>query len=98
MKKNTAKILETLRLANNRIKTDYKARIIGIFGSYARGEQTKNSDLDVLVRFTGKASLFDLVGLADFLELELGMKVDLVSERALRKELKKSILEELVVL
>jgi len=74
----------------------YRAEIVGVFGSYARGEAHKRSDLDVLVRFLEGASLFDLVGLADFLEEKLGLKVDVVSERAIRPELKEHILDELV--
>lgn len=67
-----------------------------VFGSYARGEARRRSDLDILVRFLEGASLFDLVGLADFLEENLGLRVDVVSERALRPELRERILSEVV--
>ena len=46
----------------------------GIFGSYARGEQKKRSDLDILIEFKGKKSLFDLVGLKQELEKKLKKK------------------------
>ena len=75
---------------------EFKAEIVGIFGSYARGEQKKESDIDILVRFKEGATLFDLVELAEFLEHKLGMKVDIVSERAVRPELRKSIFKEIV--
>lgn len=74
----------------------YKAGIRGIFGSYVRGEQREGSDLDVLVEFDEGANLLDLVGLAEFLEEELHLNVDVVPESALRKEIKDTILREKV--
>lgn len=67
-----------------------------IIGSYARGEERDGSDLDVLVNFKDNATLYDLVGLADFLEDALHRKVDVVSRRALREEIKDRILEDLI--
>jgi hypothetical protein len=78
-------------------RKEYKAEIIGLFGSYARGEQKRSSDLDILVKFLEGATLFDLVGLADFLEEKLNVKVDIVSERAIRQEIKEQILKEVVM-
>jgi len=53
-----------------------------VFGSYARGEETRKSDLDILVRFNENAtiSLFDYVRIMDKIEKLLHKKVDLVSE------------------
>ena len=56
---------------------------VGVFGSMARGEDTPNSDIDLLVRFDEGASLFDLVRFAEGLEALLGVHVDLLSERGL---------------
>jgi len=56
----------------------------------------RESDIDIVVRFREGATLFDLVELAEFLENKLGIKVDIVSERAVRPELKESILKEIV--
>jgi predicted nucleotidyltransferase len=61
-----------------------------------RGEQTINSDIDILTNFKDDADLFDLVGLGQFLEEKLQQKVDIVPEDALRKELKNKILKEAV--
>ena len=77
------------------ILKEFKAEIVGILGSYARGEQTRESDIDIVVRFREWATLFDLVELAEFLEHKLGIKVDIVSERAVRPELKKVSLKKL---
>lgn len=74
----------------------YKPERIGIFGSYAREEQTKDSDLDILVRFKETISLFDLVRIHQELSDLLGIKVDVVTEGALKNEtLKKYISQDL---
>lgn len=89
-------VLAVLRGLQEEARQRYRAEIVGVFGSYARGEARRRSDLDVLVRFLEGASLFDLVGLADFLEENLGLKVDVVSERAVRPELRERVLNEVV--
>ena len=81
-------ILKTLESLKPQVRRKYKAELKGIFGSYSRGEEKKNSDLDVLVEFLEGATLFDLAGLGNFLEEKLGCKVDVVSQRALREEIK----------
>ena len=64
-----------------------------IFGSYARGEETKKSDLDILVRFSenAKISLFDYVRIMDKIEKLLNKKVDMVSEGGIMAFAKESI-------
>ena len=96
MKKKLENIISTVKSLGEQIREDYKAEVIGVFGSYARGEQKANSDVDILVRFRDGATLFDLVGLGDFLEDKLKVKVDIVSERALRGELREQIQREVV--
>ncbi|WP_407283248.1 nucleotidyltransferase family protein [Methanolobus sp. WCC1] len=90
-------IANTIRERSPEIKTQFKAEVIGIFGSYARGEQHSDSDVDVLVRFESGATLFDLVGLSDYLGLILGVPVDVVSERALHPMMHDDVMNELVV-
>jgi len=94
--KTLEEIKEILKKHKNKIKREFKAEIIGVFGSYVRGEEKPESDVDVLVRFMEGATIFDLIGLAEFLEEKLGIKADVVSERALRPELKEQILKEVV--
>lgn len=67
---------------------------LGVFGSYARGEETQKSDVDLLVRFSKRKSLFDLAGVEEVLSKRLGRKVDLVTEGGLSPYLKDRILEE----
>ena len=67
----------------------------GIFGSYARGEAKKKSDVDILIQVRKKKfSLFDLVGLEQKLEQQVGRKVDLLTYRSLHPLLKERILKE----
>ena len=80
------------------VRKEFKAEIVGVFGSYSRNEQNKKSDVDILVRFLDGATLFDLVGLGEFVEEKLKIKADIVSERAIRPELKEQILKEVITL
>lgn len=66
----------------------------GIFGSYARGENSNNSDIDMIIRFKGRKSLFDLVGLKMDLEKKLKKKVDLLTYKSIHPLLKESILND----
>jgi predicted nucleotidyltransferase len=66
----------------------------GIFGSYARGEQKKKSDVDILVEIDSKYDLFDFIRLKLMLEKRLGRKVDLVEYPRIRKEIKNYILND----
>ena len=63
----------------------------GIFGSYARGEAKKNSDIDILVEIKN-IGLFDFVGIKLELEEKLGKKVDLLTYKSIHPYIKKNIL------
>lgn len=64
-----------------------------IFGSYVRGENTKESDIDILIELPKEKSLFDFVGLQIKLEKALGRKVDLVEYSTIKPRLKHYILD-----
>ena len=64
----------------------------GIFGSYAKGKQKKNSDIDFLIKFQGKKSLYDLVGLKIELEEKLNKKVDVITYNSINYLIKEEIL------
>jgi predicted nucleotidyltransferase len=89
-------ILRTLESVKDEVRREFKAEIKGIFGSYSRAEENEQSDIDVLVNFFEGATLFDLSGLGNFLELKLQCKVDIVSQRALREEIKANVYQDLV--
>jgi predicted nucleotidyltransferase len=93
---NTQDILVKLGALKPEMAARYKVREIGLFGSFVRGEQGGASDVDVLVDFEEGADLFDLVGLALFLEEELQREVDVIPKRALRTELRETVLQEAV--
>lgn len=95
--RNLETTITILKDLEEMIRKEYKAEIIGIFGSYARGEQKGSSDVDILVKFFEGATLFDFVGIANFLEEKLNLKVDIVSERAIRQELREQILKQVVM-
>ena len=95
MSKDLARTLKGLK---PELAMSYKVKEIGLFGSFVRGEQDASSDIDLLVEFGEEADLFDLVGLALFLEDKLQRKVDVVPKRALRAEIRDSVLREVVAL
>ncbi len=80
------------------IAARYKVREIGLFGSFVRGEQEVSSDIDLLVEFEDNADLFDWVGLALYLEEIFQRQVDVVSRKALRSELRESVLQQIVII
>lgn len=71
----------------------YFVERIGYFGSYSRNEQTALSDIDILVDFR-KPIGWDFFDLQELLEKELNTKVDLVSIKALKEQIKDAILEQ----
>ncbi|MDI6889896.1 MAG: nucleotidyltransferase family protein [Thermodesulfovibrionales bacterium] len=98
MNKELERIITTLKSLEEQIRKEYKAEIIGIFGSYTRGEQKESSDVDILARFLEGASLLDLVGLANFLEEKLNLKVDIVPADTIREEIRENVLKEAIYL
>jgi len=65
-----------------------------LFGSFARGEVTEKSDIDLLVEFKGKKSLLDLVRLKMRLEELLGREVDIITYKSINPLLKTRILDK----
>lgn len=92
--KSKQEILRVLEQIREEIMRRYKVERVGLFGSFIKGEQKEGSDIDILVGFKEGADLFDFLGLALFLEGKLNQKVDVVSEAALREELRMPILRE----
>lgn len=78
------------------LKNGFQVKEIGIFGSYVRGEQKKNSDLDILVEFEEAPSLFKFLELENRLKTILKVKVDLVMKNALKPRIGKQILSEVL--
>jgi hypothetical protein len=83
-------IKETLKNNKARLVTKYGLSDIAIFGSYGRGQQTANSDIDILVDFEKPIGI-EFIDLADELEKLLGTKVDLVSRNGIKPDYFNSI-------
>lgn len=91
-------VLARLRALKPEMAARYRIREIGVFGSFARSEHGEASDIDVLVDFEEGADLLDYVGLAQFLEEQFHRPIDVIPKRALRAEIRKSVLAEVVPL
>jgi len=87
-------IKETLKINKDRLASKYGLSIIAIFGSYGRGQQTAESDVDILVDFKRPIGV-EFIDLADELEGLLKIKVDLVSKNGVRPVYFKQIEREL---
>ncbi|MCI5115650.1 MAG: DNA polymerase beta [Candidatus Electrothrix sp. AW5] len=88
------------RLAEQKslLKNKYKIIRLGIFGSYIRGEQQSGSDVDVLIDYDKAPSLIELIEIENMLSDLLGLKVDLVTSKGLKPQLRQRILDEVVYL
>ena len=96
--KSVEYFMEVLRQHLPELREKYSVSYIGIFGSYIRGEQTKDSDLDILVQFEKTPGLLKYIELENYLSDLLGVKVDLVMKSALKPNIGKRILNEVVAL
>ena len=88
--------LELLTSSKPELQARYGVTRLALFGSTARDTATSNSDIDVLVAFDGPATSKRYFGVQFYLEDLLGCPVDLVTEKALRPELRPSIEREQV--
>jgi uncharacterized protein len=76
------------------LKQKYFVDKIGYFGSYSDGTATEKSDIDILVSFTQPVG-YEFFGVQDMLENVLGLKVDLVTDKAIRPQLRAYIYNNL---
>ena len=91
-------ILSVLKDEMPYFRSRYQIESLRVFGSYARGEQSKDSDLDLLVRFEKNAqlTLIDYIDLRDELSKLLSVKIDLVDESTLKPLIGENILREAI--
>lgn len=95
---NSQDIVTKLKELKPIIVERYKVREISLFGSFVRGEQVENSDIDLLTEFDNNADLFDLIGLGLYLEDMFKRPVDIVPKKALRVELRETVLQQAVAI
>jgi uncharacterized protein len=91
-------IIKKIRKSIPAYRKKYMIKRLGVFGSYARGEQTKKSDLDLLVEFESPLSLLEYLALERELSDLSGRKVDLVMKIALKPRIGERVLKEVVYL
>nr|WP_321351933.1 nucleotidyltransferase family protein [uncultured Methanoregula sp.] len=97
MDRNTMDALSLLRKHEPELKLRFSVAKIGIFGSFARGEERPESDVDILVTFLdGKKTFDNFMGTKYYLEDIFKRNVDLVTEAALKPLIRDSILQEVV--
>lgn len=90
----TAEIIEILQRHITELQDIYKVSKIGIFGSFARGEATESSDVDILVDFSQAVGLFHFIDLQDRLTQILGRKVDLGTD--IKPIIKEKVMKEII--
>jgi hypothetical protein len=91
---NKQRALELLTLSKPELQARFGVTRLALFGSIARDTATKGSDIDILVAFDGPATSKRYFGVQFYLEDLLGCPVDLVTEKALRPELRPFIEQE----
>ncbi len=97
--KNLKDIIKKLKELKPKLENDYKVSELGIFGSYVRGEQKPDSDIDILVDFKGDGiGLFKFMDLEELLQSLLGTKIDLICKDSLKPRIGKQILSEVIYL
>lgn len=96
--KSLDEIKEILEAQKDNLAAEYGVTIVGVFGSYVRGEERRDSDVDILIELERppRISLIGLVELEHYLSDVLGMKVDLAIKKNLRKRIGERILSEVV--
>ena len=92
----TDSILSFLRAIKPELEAHFGVESVALFGSYARGGQRYDSDVDILVSFRQPPSLLGFIELENALSKSLGVKVDLVMEEALKPRIGQRIREEML--
>ncbi len=90
----TNKIIRKIKSKIVPILKKNKIKKAGIFGSYARGEQKKNSDIDILIEIPEQVSLLGLIKIKKLLEKKLNKKIDLIEYNYIHPLIKKDALKE----
>ncbi|HOV13430.1 MAG TPA: nucleotidyltransferase family protein [Spirochaetota bacterium] len=83
MKKELSTIKKLIEMKKDKIIDEYKIKSIGIFGSYARGEQNDKSDIDIVVEFSSPVGI-EFVHLKEYLSELLETEVDLTTSDAIK--------------
>jgi hypothetical protein len=96
MDRSLENLRQELQVLKPTLEKRFKVKTIDIFGSYARGEQTIKSDLDLLVTWSVPEDLFMIYDLRQYLKRKLHLKVDIIAKEFLNKHIKEQVIEEAV--
>ncbi|MBI5244263.1 MAG: nucleotidyltransferase family protein [Elusimicrobia bacterium] len=91
-----SKIQAILSMYKKELEEKFKVKEMGVFGSFARNDQNKRSDIDLLVEFKGPIDFFEFLELEEYLSRILDAKVDLVMKCTLKPKIGEHILREVV--
>jgi predicted nucleotidyltransferase len=90
-----SQIIETIKKLKPQLNEDFNVEEIALFGSYSRNENNDSSDIDILVKLNKPLGL-RFITLLNLLKSQLKLKVDLVTDKALRSSMKSRILKEAI--
>ena len=93
---SAAEVIEILKKHKKELYKKYNIKSLGIFGSYARGEENPESDIDILVEFSEVPSLFKYMEIERFIENMISKKVDIIEKYSIKKGWEKYILDEII--
>ena len=94
---NESSVLSFLKENKDIFKKEFHVSKIGLFGSYARGEATEESDIDLLIEFDGEVDIFETkFMIREFIKKQLGKEVDICREKYLKSYAKDKILSEVI--
>ena len=91
---NKSEIIGLLQTHKQPLMERFGVTDLAVFGSFARGEATDKNDVDILVSFDGPATSRSYFGVQFYIEDLTGRNVDLVTDKALRSELRSSVERE----
>ena len=94
---NESLILTFLKENKDMFQREFHVSRLGLFGSYARGEATEKSDIDLLIEFDGEVDIFETkFMIREFIKNKLGKEVDICREKYLKSYAKDKILSEVI--
>lgn len=94
-------IKQKIALHKEYLKETYGVEEIGVFGSFARGDNDENSDIDIAIKINHNKAVvgfFEFARMERFLEELLGRKVDLVTKRSIKPYIKERILAQMIMI
>ena len=94
--KNRDEVLQILANQKVLLLETYQITRLGIFGSYAREQQTEASDLDILVDYSQPPTLLKLIELRDYLSQLFTLKVNVVTQNGLKPRIRDQVLSEVI--